>query len=207
MQVLFATNNSHKLREMRGIFSGHHVMAPADFGLNADVEESGDTFFENALLKARAIAQMVDRLENASHLVVIADDSGLCVDALQGGPGIYSARYGSKPDGSLLESTERNALLLAKLAATRDRSAHFTCCMVALLGGDRMIAAQEQWSGEIAHQPSEAAGGFGYDPIFYLPALDCTAADLTEEEKNRLSHRGRAASVVAAALDAAASLP
>lgn len=210
MQLLLSTNNAHKRAEFQGIFSGDDVLVPSELGLKLDVAETGTTFLENALLKARALHELVGAREDlgACHgAVVIADDSGLCVDALGGGPGIYSARFGS-PDGGAteLDATARNALLLETLAGVRERSARFVCCMVALLPGSRMVVAQESWPGTIAEEPSKASGGFGYDPVFVVPGRGVTAADLGDDEKNRISHRGRASRVLRAGLHAALGL-
>ena len=211
MQLVLATNSRHKRSEFADIFGDHVIRGPADLGLEFNVEETGDSFLANSLLKAdhlRSLLQRTARLPTGDDVAVIADDSGLCVDALGGGPGVYSARFGS-PDGGAteLDATARNDLLLQSIAGVKDRSAHFVCCMVALLPDDRLIVAQESWSGRIADRPSAGTGGFGYDPIFYLPDRECTAADLTAEEKNRISHRGRASRVLHAALLGAERLP
>ena len=210
MQLLIATNNAHKRNEFTGIFAGHSLVTPRDLGLRFDAEETGSSFLENALLKARKLREVLadSNTPGTGETVIIADDSGICVAALAGAPGIYSARFGS-PDGGKteLEASARNQLLLAAIEHSEDRSAHFVCCMVALLGSDRILVAQETWEGEIARRSSTSGGGFGYDPVFYLPAMGCTAADLSPEEKNRLSHRGRASRVLAAALGAAGDLP
>lgn len=188
MTFWLATNNEHKKRELEAIFSGHTLLTPASAGLSFDPEETGSTFIENTLIKARALYDMV-------HEPVIADDSGLCVDALGGRPGIYSARYGST-EGKKLESWERNRLLLKELAATVDRRARFVCAMVVLFNHDRFFVVQETLEGEIIHE-SRGIGGFGYDPILYLPERGCTVAELPEEEKNRISHRGKAGRALA----------
>lgn len=211
MQLLLATNNRHKRSEFAGIFPEHVIRTPSDLGLALDVDETGESFLANALLKAEQLRSLVQRAGQPSvdrDAAVIADDSGLCVDALGGAPGIYSARYGS-PDGGTteLDASARNELLLQSIAGVADRSAHFVCCMVALLPHDRVIIAQETWTGRVAERPSAASGGFGYDPVFYLPERGCTAADLSAEEKNRISHRGRASRVLHAALIEAERLP
>lgn len=207
MRVLIGTNNEHKLREFRGILSEHTVLSPAELGLSGNVEETGTTFLENALLKAAAFQALLRDRAGSSEIVVVADDSGLCVDALDGAPGIYSARYGSANNHEKLNSSERNLLLLDELQEVENRSAHFTCCMVGIMGRDRMVIAQEAWYGEVATKPAAASGGFGYDPVFYVPSLGRTAAELEVQEKNRYSHRARAAAVLAAALDRASALP
>ncbi|HET7839708.1 MAG TPA: non-canonical purine NTP pyrophosphatase [Rectinemataceae bacterium] len=187
MELFVATGNAHKLTELGPAFPGHVLRTPADAGLRGfDVDEDGSTFLENALKKARSLHRLIGRPS-------IADDSGLVVTALGGEPGIYSARYGS-PDGgqSKLSAAERNAYLLARMEAHEDRSCAFVCCLVLMLSEDRFFVVQETCSGELLRAP-RGEGGFGYDPVVYLPALGRTVAELGVEEKNRLSHRGRAA--------------
>lgn len=205
MDIVLATDNRHKVQELSQILAGHRVVRPQDLDVVFDHAETGDTFLENAVAKAQALRRELLRgraspgtRDAMATTAVLADDSGLCVDALDGRPGIFSARYGS-PDGgeSELAADQRNALLLQELKGVEARQAHFVCCMVVLLEGERLIVVQEQWDGEIATFPSVATGGFGYDPVFYLPELGCTAADLPAEEKNRLSHRGKAAARLA----------
>jgi len=211
MRILLATNNAHKRDEFRSIFPDDEILTPGEMGVDFDVEETGETFLENAMLKAYALQSRLCDLENEDEfadVAIVADDSGLCVDALGGAPGIYSARFGS-PDGGRTElaAPARNQLLIDALEAAKTRAAHFVCSMVALLGNDRIAVAQESWMGEISEAPSSGTGGFGYDPVFFVPGLGKTAADLSPEEKNRFSHRGRASRVLAAALNEAASLP
>ncbi|TVQ23951.1 MAG: non-canonical purine NTP pyrophosphatase [Spirochaetaceae bacterium] len=209
MRVLLATNNHHKRIELAAILHESHVTGPGDWGIDAEVDETGTTFLENAMLKARAIRAELVRIapRDAHEVIVVADDSGLCVDALEGGPGIYSARFGS-PDGGRteLDAATRNRLLLDSLTGETNRSARFICCMVAILSADRIVVAQESWEGSIAEQPSSATGGFGYDPIFTVPDRGCTAADLPPSVKNSISHRGRAAAVLGASLRAAIAI-
>lgn len=209
MRVLLATNNHHKRIELAAILHESHVTGPGDWGIDAEVDETGTTFLENAMLKARAIRAELVRIapRDAHEVIVVADDSGLCVDALEGGPGIYSARFGS-PDGGRteLDAATRNRLLLDSLTGETNRSARFICCMVAILSADRIVVAQESWEGSIAEQPSSATGGFGYDPIFTVPDRGCTAADLPPSVKNSISHRGRAATVLSASLRAAIAI-
>ena len=209
MQILLATNNQHKRDEFSRILDGFDVVTPADLGVEFSHHEDGSSFADNAMGKARALrsALLAGRRAAAAPLpVILADDSGICVAALGGGPGIYSARFGS-PDGGRTElpAAARNQLLLDSLRTATDRDARFVCCLAALVDGERFIVAQESWEGVIAHAPS-GGGGFGYDPVFYLPGRGRTAAELSPEEKDRLSHRGRAATVLVAALRASASL-
>lgn len=182
MKYILATHNPGKLREMSAILSqlGIEVVGPKDLGITVEVEETGTTFAENAMLKAEAICKAAD-------LPAIADDSGLCVDALNGAPGVYSARYG----GEGLDDTGRYQLLLENLKGQTDRSAHFACAIAcAFPNGDR-LTAQGQCPGTIAFAPM-GTGGFGYDPVFYIPELKKTFGELTGEEKSAISHRGKA---------------
>ena len=182
MKFVLATHNPGKLREMGEILSsfGVEVVSPADVGITVDVEETGTTFAENAMLKARAICA-------ASGLPAIADDSGLCVDALNGAPGVYSARYG----GEGLDDTGRYRLLLENMRGQTPRTAKFvsviTCCFP---NGD-VLSARGECPGTIAFAPM-GEGGFGYDPVFFIPSLKKTFAQLSPEEKNAISHRGKA---------------
>jgi XTP/dITP diphosphohydrolase len=191
MTIWFATGNAHKKAELAAILTDHRIRIPAEADapalINFDPDETGGTFLENALIKARELHRLVRE-------PVIADDSGLCVDALDGRPGIYSSRYGG--GDKKLGSPERNALLLEELGDSANRRARFVCAMVLFYTPDRFFAAQETWEGEIVRRAGRGSGGFGYDPVFYLPERACTAAELPEAEKNRISHRGKAAGVI-----------
>lgn len=181
-KFVLASHNPHKLDEMSAILGkmGVEVVSPASVGVDVDVEETGTTFEENSLLKAKAIMEL-------SGLPAIADDSGLCVDCLDGAPGVYSARYG----GEGLDDQGRYRLLLENMKGQGTRAAKFvsviTCCFP---NGDTVVARGE-CPGTIAYAPM-GEGGFGYDPVFFLPQLKKTFAQLTPEEKNAISHRGRA---------------
>ncbi|GHV61499.1 non-canonical purine NTP pyrophosphatase [Spirochaetia bacterium] len=202
MTIWFATGNAHKKAELAAVLQEHEIRIPADAGIEFDPEETGATFLENALIKARALYRLT--AEKGLADPIIADDSGLCVDALGGRPGIYSARYqgvgrygsegGKKPDAA-----ERNALLLRELGDNPNRKARFVCAMVLLFSEDRFFAVQETLEGEIISRAEgkRGGGGFGYDPILWLPELGRTVAELSEEEKNRISHRGKAAMALA----------
>ena len=158
------------------------MLLQSQVGVDIEVEETGATFEENALLKARAVME-------ASGLPAIADDSGLCVDALNGAPGVYSARYG----GAGLDDEGRYRLLLENMRGMLDRRCKFVsviCC--ACPNGD-VLTARGECSGTLAYAP-KGEGGFGYDPIFFVPEMKMTFAELTQEEKNAVSHRGRALS-------------
>ena len=182
MKLVLASKNKKKLVEMREILShlGVEVCSEADAGVDLEVEETGTTFEENSLLKAKAVME-------ASGLPAIADDSGLCVDCLNGAPGVYSARYG----GEELSDEARYRMLLENMRGQMTRTARFvsviTCCFP---NGD-VLSARGECAGTIAYAPM-GEGGFGYDPVFFVPELKKTFAQLTPEEKNAISHRGRA---------------
>lgn len=191
MKIWFATGNEHKRKELAGILSSHEIVIPRQAGINFDPIENGKDFLENSLIKARALYELV-------HEPVIADDSGICVDALDGRPGIYSARYGSE-DGKELDSTSRNALLLSELGDNPNRAARFVCCMSLILSPWRIFTVQEILEGQLIRQ-ERGSGGFGYDPVLYLREYGCTVAELSEEMKNRVSHRALAARRISALL-------
>jgi XTP/dITP diphosphohydrolase len=185
-----ATNNPHKLREFRRLFPDFRLLSPSQIDGAFSFEENGDTYLENALGKALHLYQRVER-------PVLADDSGLEVVGLGGLPGIYSSRCGSV-EGKLSDF-ERNAYLLNRAASLRDRACYFVCCMVAVLEEKRFFAVQETLHGVLAAQPS-GSGGFGYDPVVYLPEKGKTVAELSDEEKDAISHRGKAARRLASLL-------
>ena len=182
MKFVLASQNKHKLTEMQSILSAHgvEVVLQSDMGLHVDVEETGETFAENAMLKAQAVMK-------ASGLPAIADDSGVCVDALNGAPGVYSARYG----GPELDDAGRYRLLLSNMQGARTRAAHFTSAIACVFPNGDTLEAQGICPGTIAFAP-QGTGGFGYDPVFFLPELRKTYAQLTPEEKAAVSHRGKA---------------
>ncbi|MBR7186715.1 MAG: RdgB/HAM1 family non-canonical purine NTP pyrophosphatase [Clostridia bacterium] len=178
MRLVAATGNAHKVKEIRKILKGYEILTAAEAGFFEDVEETGTTFLENALIKARAVC-------SATKLPALADDSGLCVDALGGEPGVYSARYSGGG------SKENRALLLKNLQGVKDRRANF-CCAVALVFPDgRELTAEGRSYGEILTK-ERGNGGFGYDPLFFSDDLNKTFSEATEEEKNAVSHRGLA---------------
>ncbi|MDR0374465.1 MAG: RdgB/HAM1 family non-canonical purine NTP pyrophosphatase [Treponema sp.] len=196
MTIWFATGNEHKRRELAAILAGHSVKIPSDAGVAVDPDESGDAFLENAFIKARALFELTCE-------PVVADDSGLCVDALGGRPGVHSARYGGGVNGKLA-SSERNALLLKEISGASSiagrRTARFVCAMALVLSKDRFFAVQETLEGEIIGE-ERGTGGFGYDPIFFLPERGLTVAELSEREKNRISHRAKAARAIGKMLE------
>lgn len=182
MKLVLASKNQKKLRELREILSaqGVEVVSEADVGVDVDVEETGTTFEENALLKARAVCE-------ASGLPAVADDSGLCVDALGGAPGVYSARYG----GPGLDDVGRYQLLLENMRGMLDRRCKFVSAICCCFPDGEVITARGECPGTLAYAP-KGEDGFGYDPIFFLPERKKTFAELTAEEKNAISHRGNA---------------
>ena len=181
MKFILASHNKGKLAEMQKILGelGVEVVLQSDLGLDLEPEEDGATFTENARIKAQAVME-------ASGLPAIADDSGLCVDALNGAPGVYSARYGGLDDDAA-----RCRLLLQNMRGATNRAAHFhtsICC--AFPNGD-MLTADGDCHGTIAYAP-QGENGFGYDPVFFVPEMRKTFGQLTAEEKNAISHRGKA---------------
>lgn len=182
MKVVLASQNKKKITEMRAILSqmGVEVLSQAEAGVNLEPEETGTTFEENSRIKAQAVME-------ATGLPAIADDSGLMVDALGGEPGVYSARYG----GEGLDDTGRWQLLLKNMEGKTDRACKFVSVICCCFPDGREIQARGECPGILAQGPS-GDGGFGYDPIFYLPQLGKTMAQLTPEEKNQISHRAKA---------------
>jgi XTP/dITP diphosphohydrolase len=221
MTIWFASGNVNKKKELAAIFCNHHVLIPADAGLDFDPEETGTTFYENALLKARELYSLLEQRRPPLFTPgdpIIADDSGICVDALGGRPGIYSARYAGPSENSVndinkndvnninkkLESSERNALLLGEIGDNPLRTARFVCAMALFFSPDRFFVAQETLEGEIVkdQQAARGTGGFGYDPILYIPGMGRTVAELSDDEKNTISHRAKAGKIIAAVLEA-----
>ncbi len=183
MTIVAATGNAHKLKEIRALLPGVRILSEAEAGFTGDVEETGETFEENALLKARAVCK-------ATGLAALADDSGLCVDALGGAPGVYSARYAERfapADWTLGNS----AFLLRRLENVADRRAHFVCVAALVFPDGRELTAEGRSYGSIL-RGSRGTGGFGYDPVFFSDDLQMTFAEADEERKNAVSHRGRA---------------
>ena len=194
--LLLASQNPGKLAEMKQLVAGlpFRVLGPRDVGIHDAPEETGATFLENAVLKARHYA-------GRSGLLAVADDSGLSVDALGGGPGLYSSRFG----GEGASDAERNRLLLEKLAGTprEKRAARFTSAVAVARGGEVLFTAQETVDGLIDDAP-KGPNGFGYDPLFFYPPFGCTFGESDPKDKDRVSHRGKAFARLRAFL---ASLP
>lgn len=177
-KIVVATTNAHKLEEMQNILTDFEIVSAAEVGFHDDVEETGKTFLENALLKARAVCR-------ATGLPALGDDSGLCVDALNGAPGIYSARYSGQG------TSANRQLLLKNLQGQTNRAAHFNCAVALVFPDGREYTAEGQTFGVITTEP-QGENGFGYDCLFYSNELGKTFAMATAAEKNAVSHRGRA---------------
>lgn len=182
MKLLVATNNQGKLKEFNEILGelGIQCVSLKDMGISVDVEETGTTFLENALLKAKAIYQI-------AKIPTISDDSGLMVDALGGEPGVYSARYAGEPS----DDDKNMDLLLSKLQGVENRTARFKSVIAAVFSEDNILVSEGECKGIIIDE-KRGDNGFGYDPIFYVEALGKTFAQMTDGEKNSLSHRGNA---------------
>jgi len=194
MKIVLASGNMHKKAELSHIFRGHSLLLASDLGIRFHHEETGSTYLENALGKALTLNRLM-RETGEPPVPVLADDSGISLPVLGGEPGIYSARYGSREKGRELSDTERNLFLLEKMSGTEDRRAFFVCSMVLLVDEYRFFTAQEILPGILARKPA-GTGGFGYDPLLFLPEKGCTVAQLSAEEKNRISHRARAAAAI-----------
>ena len=181
-KFVLATSNPGKIQEFRDILAELHVdfVTRNDLGIDCEIEETGSTFRENALIKAKAICGI-------TGLPSISDDSGLMVDALDGGPGVYSSSFG----GEGLDGEQRCAYLLEKLRGVDNRNAKFVCTVVCAFPDGKVLAAEGECPGVIAASP-RGSNGFGYDPVFFARGMNKTMAELSNEEKNRLSHRGEA---------------
>ncbi len=187
-KLVIASNNPGKLREIKELLAPLNIEVVPQSAFNIhEADEPHANFMDNAISKARHASRY-------SGLPALADDSGICVDVLNGGPGVFSARYAGEP-----KSDERNNLkLLQVLHSATDRKAHYYCVLVLVRHADdpQPLVAEAQWQGEILQEP-RGKGGFGYDPLFYLPQLGKTAAELPLEMKNRISHRGKALALLA----------
>lgn len=187
--IVFATGNQGKMREIKEIMSDINlpILSMKEAEVAADVEENGATFLENSFIKARAIASECRR--KGIEAFVLADDSGLVIDALGGEPGVYSARY----MGEDTSYDIKNANLIERLAGVPDdkRTARFACAIACVTPDGKEMSAEATFEGMIGYE-SKGENGFGYDPIFYLPEKGKYSAELTMEEKNELSHRGKA---------------
>lgn len=182
MKLIIASNNAHKIREIKKILGEkfEQIVSMREAGIDHETVEDGSTFLENARKKATEIAEI-------SSQAALADDSGICVDALGGAPGIFSARFA----GEHGNDEANNALLLEKLADTDARGAHYTCAMVLAYPDGRTVEAEGYLYGDITRTPV-GNGGFGYDPLFVPTGSERTVAQYTDEEKNAISHRAEA---------------
>jgi XTP/dITP diphosphohydrolase len=189
LRLLLASSNTHKARELSRLLPDCRILLPQDFGIPHDPQETADSFRENALIKALRLATRVG--SGAGVDAFVADDSGLCVDALDGRPGVQSNRYGSD-GGALLDAEGKIRLLLRELGDRPDRSARFVCALALVFEPERFVVVQETAEGFLRRAPS-GTGGFGYDPVFEVPEIGKTMAELSDEQKDRVSHRGRAA--------------
>lgn len=199
MKLIFATGNMDKMAEIREIMGdlGYTCESMKEARLEADPEENGTSFEENAMIKAKAVALLAK--EKGVDAVVLADDSGLEIDCLNKEPGIYSARY----LGRETPYSEKNWNLIYRVDETNDpnRTARFVCAVAAVFPNGEEKVVRGTIEGIVAKEPS-GNKGFGYDPIFYVPEIGCTTADIPEEEKNQISHRGRALRLMRKELEA-----
>lgn len=181
-RLIIATNNQGKVREIKAILGDFfdEVLSLKDVGLVVDVEEDGKTFHENASKKAIEVSKLVEG-------TVLADDSGLCVDALDGAPGIYSARFG----GEEANDAVNNQKLLESLLGKENRTARFVAAIVLAQGGKEILYAEDFVEGKIL-QEAHGSGGFGYDPLFFVEEYDMTFGEIAPEIKNKISHRAKA---------------
>ena len=181
MKLLIASNNQHKIDEIKQILGNkfEQILSLSEAGIVCDPEENGKTFLDNALIKVRAVAKLTD-------MPVLGDDTGLCVDALNGAPGVHSARFAGDHDND-----KNRAKLLYELQDETNRKAHFSTAVALLYPDGRLVTAEGRVDGEILHT-EVGANGFGYDSLFYCNEIGKTFAEATAEEKNAVSHRGRA---------------
>lgn len=185
IRIIFATSNKNKIKEIKEIINNDtiDIVSMAEEGINIDIEENGATYEENAFIKARAIAKENDN-------IIMAEDSGLEIDYLNGQPGIYSARYMGH-DTSYIE--KNNAILnLMKDVEKVKRTARYICSLVTILPNKKEISTRGILEGEIGVEQKKGISGFGYDPIFFLPNKNCYLSEINSEEKNKISHRGKA---------------
>ena len=182
MKLIIASNNNHKLIEIKAILGGlfEEIVSMREAGIEHETVEDGSSFMENAVKKAKEIARL-------SGCCALADDSGICVDALDGAPGIYSARF----CGHHGDDEANNRLLLKKLEGRENRGAHYTCAIALVYPDGRQVCAEGYMYGQIGYE-EKGENGFGYDPLFFLPEYGCTAAQLSPEQKNQISHRASA---------------
>ncbi len=191
MKLIIASNNAHKLVEIKAILGDYfgEILSLREAGIEHETVEDGETFLANAEKKAREIAEL-------SGCCALADDSGLCVDALGGAPGIYSARFA----GEHGNDAANRRLLLERLQGVTDRGAHFTCAIALVRPDGSEVTAEGKFYGEIGTE-ERGSNGFGYDSLFYVPELGMTNAEMTSEQKNAVSHRALALKALVEKLD------
>ena len=185
MKLIIASNNAHKIHEIKNILSGkfEEILSLCEAGVSHETVEDGETFMENSLKKAREIAEI-------TGCAALADDSGLCVKALDGAPGVYSARFAGESDPAVRDSAN-NVLLLEKLEGVADRSAYFICAIALIYPDGGEVTAEGYMHGNIIDAPRGSCG-FGYDPLFLPDGESRTVAEMSDEEKNLISHRANA---------------
>ena len=186
MKIIVATKNKGKMREIKSILDNpkYEILSMEDIGIDVEVDEDADTFTGNATKKAVEIMK-------ACNEITLADDSGLVVDALGGAPGVYSARYAGEHGDDL----ENNLLLLKNMENEKNRAAKFVCAMALAFPDGRIINVEGEFHGQIDYE-MKGTGGFGYDCLFYLPEYDMTSAQISAEEKNKISHRAKALQLI-----------
>lgn len=186
MRIVVATKNKGKMREIKAILSDskYEILSMEDIGLDIEVEENTDTFTGNAIKKAVEIMK-------ACNEITLADDSGLVVDALGGAPGVYSARYA----GEHGDDMQNNLLLLKNMESQQNRKAKFVCAMALAFPDGRIINVEGEFHGQIDYE-MKGTGGFGYDVLFYLPEYNMTSAEISADEKNKISHRSKALQLI-----------
>jgi len=182
-KIVVATHNEHKVKELQSIFGHIELISLKTLGYSKEIIEDGNSFFENALIKAKTIY-------NEYGMAVLSDDSGLCIEALNGEPGIHSARFGGN-----IPQSEKNELILKMVKDKKNRDASFLCSLVLYMNERRFYIIQEELKGEITKE-AKGINGFGYDPIFFLPEYNKTLAELDESEKNLISHRKKASNAI-----------
>ena len=183
LKIYFASSNDHKKQEMMRLLNGVNITLPKEEAIAFDPVEDGNSFIENALIKAKDLYKKV-------NAPVLADDSGLVVDALDGRPGIHTSRYGDV-DGKKLIQSEKNAKLLGEMEGKENRRARFVCALVLMVSNEKIYIIQETVEGYIAHS-IRGEHGFGYEPLFLVEETGKRAAELSDSEKDKYSHRGRA---------------
>lgn len=180
MKIILASNNKNKIKEIKNILKDHEIVSLSEAGISHETIEDGNTFIENAFKKAYEIAEI-------SGCIAIADDSGLCIDALDGKPGIFSARY----SGGHGNDEDNIAKVLSELDGVENRKCHYTCAVALCFPDGRSITLEKYWNGTIGFEPI-GDNGFAFDPIFIPDGESRTAAEMTDEEKNKISHRAQA---------------